>query len=198
MARDGYEKTTTNRIAEVAGVNIALVYRYFAGKEAIVGALIERWAQVTAEELERTLALHAASPLPDALRAIIEVLVKTPGLPADLHRELVNSVELTKRRAAIDALRARASTAFIGFLQRRLVLTHTAGVDARLFVLTRALEAVSHAAAFERPAGVPLDAVIDATRDLVLGILDAPGSALKPRTRRSRASGGGPATTSSE
>ena len=31
-------------IGALAGVNVALVYRYFAGKEAIVGALIERHA----------------------------------------------------------------------------------------------------------------------------------------------------------
>ncbi|WP_426753800.1 hypothetical protein [Myxococcus sp. Y35] len=149
-----------------------------------MGALIERWAHITAEAFERTLALHADSPLPDAVRAIIEVLVKTPGLPADLHRELVKNVEVTKRSATIEALRARAGTAFIHFLQRRRELAHAAEAEARLFVLTRALEAVSHAAAFERPEGVPLDTVLDVTRDLVLGVLDAPGSTPNARTQR--------------
>ncbi|MCP3102038.1 TetR/AcrR family transcriptional regulator [Myxococcus sp. K15C18031901] len=190
MTKEGYAKTTTNHIAEVAGVNIALVYRYFAGKEAIVGALIERWANRTAEALEQTLARHADAPLPETVRAIIEVLVKTPGLPDSLHRELVNSVELTKRRAAIEALRARAFEAFVEDLQRRRVLARAAEGEARLFVLARALEAVSHAAAFERPAGISLDTVIEVTRDMVLGVLEAPRSASRPRARRSGAAGG--------
>ena len=32
LEQEGYSRATTNRIADVAGVNIALLYRYFAGK----------------------------------------------------------------------------------------------------------------------------------------------------------------------
>jgi AcrR family transcriptional regulator len=36
LVRDGYETLTTNRIADRAGVNVASLYQYFPGKEAIV------------------------------------------------------------------------------------------------------------------------------------------------------------------
>jgi len=36
LVRHGYAKLTTNRIADRAGVNIASLYQYFPGKEAIV------------------------------------------------------------------------------------------------------------------------------------------------------------------
>jgi len=39
LIREGYTKLTTNRIAERAGVNIASLYQYFPGKEAIVAEL---------------------------------------------------------------------------------------------------------------------------------------------------------------
>src|SRR5262245_33246610 len=42
LVRHGYAKLTTNRIAERAGVNIASVYQYFPGKEAIVAELRRR------------------------------------------------------------------------------------------------------------------------------------------------------------
>ncbi|WP_054123010.1 TetR/AcrR family transcriptional regulator [Novosphingobium sp. AAP93] len=38
----GYEALTTNHIAEVAGVNIATLYKYFANKQAILVALTRR------------------------------------------------------------------------------------------------------------------------------------------------------------
>jgi AcrR family transcriptional regulator len=36
LARDGYEKITTRRIAEIAGVNIATLHYYFGTKEALL------------------------------------------------------------------------------------------------------------------------------------------------------------------
>jgi len=42
LIRQGYAKLTTNRIAERAGVNIASLYQYFPGKEAIVAELRRR------------------------------------------------------------------------------------------------------------------------------------------------------------
>ena len=42
LLRDGYAKLTTNRIADRAGVNIASLYQYFPGKDAIVAELRDR------------------------------------------------------------------------------------------------------------------------------------------------------------
>src|SRR4030095_9527180 len=36
LVRDGWNKFTTNRVAERAGVNIASLYQYFPNKESIV------------------------------------------------------------------------------------------------------------------------------------------------------------------
>src|SRR5690349_12023978 len=40
--RDGVEKTSTNRIAETAGVSIGSLYQYFSSKEAVLAALLDR------------------------------------------------------------------------------------------------------------------------------------------------------------
>ena len=39
LVREGFDKASTNRIAEVAGVSIGSLYQYFPSKEAIVAAL---------------------------------------------------------------------------------------------------------------------------------------------------------------
>src|SRR4051812_13641023 len=78
LVEEGFARATTNRIAARAGVNVALVYRYFAGKEAIVGALIERSAERTYEAVRSALASNAETPLPVAMRAMVDALVSTP------------------------------------------------------------------------------------------------------------------------
>ena len=92
LAEQGYARTTTNGIAARAGVNVALLYRYFAGKEAIVGALIERHADTTYAAVQSALNGQPAATLPSAVRALLEALVGTPGVPA-LHRELVEQID---------------------------------------------------------------------------------------------------------
>ena len=75
LARHGYEGSTTNRIAEAAGVGIATLYRYFPSKEALIEALVhDLWA----EEL-RVVARHVEAmtrgPFEPAMRAAISDLV---------------------------------------------------------------------------------------------------------------------------
>ena len=40
LVKRGYAGTTTNHIAEVAGISIGSFYRYFKNKEAVVAALL--------------------------------------------------------------------------------------------------------------------------------------------------------------
>ena len=48
--RYGIARTTTNRIADIAGVSIGTVYQYFPTKEALVQAVVHRlWQAAQAE-----------------------------------------------------------------------------------------------------------------------------------------------------
>ncbi|TIV67001.1 MAG: TetR family transcriptional regulator, partial [Mesorhizobium sp.] len=45
LVRDGFDKASTNRIAEEAGVSIGSLYQYYPSKEALVAAVIDRHNQ---------------------------------------------------------------------------------------------------------------------------------------------------------
>ncbi|WP_236519487.1 TetR/AcrR family transcriptional regulator [Sandaracinus amylolyticus] len=168
LREEGFARTTTNRIAKRAGVNVGLVYRYFAGKEAIVGAITERVADVTFDAIRSALEAHASSPLPVALRAVVMVLVDTPGVDPRLHRELVEHLDVTRRRAMVQALRARTATLFAAFLDaRRDTLRPDLDREALVFVIEHAMDAATHAIAFYRPAELDRDRAIDALVDLL-------------------------------
>lgn len=172
LESEGYAAATTNRIAEVAGVNVALLYRYFAGREAIVGALVERAAAQTLEAVRAALELHAEAPLPRALRALVDVAVDTPGMSAALHRELVEHVDLTNRRPAVHALREQLGALFVEFVaSRSRELRPLGDPPAMIFVVGHALEAAAHAAAFYRPRELDRERVVSSLVELLLRAL---------------------------
>ena len=79
LERDGLQRLTTNHIAREAGVDIASLYQYFSGKEAILYTLAEAWI----EDVQAVYARHQSliiggQPLVVSLRAI---LAEVDGLP---------------------------------------------------------------------------------------------------------------------
>ena len=45
LVREGFDKASTNRIAEQAGVSVGSLYQYYPSKEALVAAVIDRHNQ---------------------------------------------------------------------------------------------------------------------------------------------------------
>jgi AcrR family transcriptional regulator len=168
LGERGFARTNTNHIAARAGVNVSLVYRYFAGKEAIVGALIERAAQRTYDAARAAITGHEGASLRVILPALLEAFVDTPGLDAALHRELVEHVDISDRREHVHALRARLSAAFRELLRAHAAeLRPDADLEALGFVLEHALEAATHAVAFYRPRSLSRRRAMNALAELV-------------------------------
>jgi AcrR family transcriptional regulator len=171
LRESGFARLTTNHIAERAGVNVALVYRYFAGKEAIVAALIERIAEQTYATAKQVLTEQAQAPFASAVRTLLVAMSETPQDP-DLHRELVELVDVTKQRQHLQALRAKLGALLSEFLdQRSHELRNLRDREATAFALLYAVEAVTHAASFYRPADLSRDRVLDALNEIVLRTL---------------------------
>jgi AcrR family transcriptional regulator len=83
LERDGYAATTTDLIAERAGVSVGTLYQYFPNKDAILLALTERHGRAAEAVLE---------PL------LREVVDETPPLEAWLQRFVRACVGLNGRR----------------------------------------------------------------------------------------------------
>src|SRR6516164_8568554 len=68
LLKEGYDRASTNRIAEVAGVSIGSLYQYFPSKEALVAAVIDRHTQEVAEVTRKAMVKAAALPIEGAAR----------------------------------------------------------------------------------------------------------------------------------
>src|SRR5262249_30571023 len=75
LVREGFDRASTNRIAEEAGVSIGSLYQYYPSKEALVAAVIDRHNQDLMQLVRGALAKVAALPLEQAVRKIVAVAI---------------------------------------------------------------------------------------------------------------------------
>src|ERR1700732_128934 len=71
LIKEGYDRASTNRIAEVAGVSIGSLYQYFPSKEALVAAVIDRHTQNISEVTREAMVKAAARPIEAAAREFV-------------------------------------------------------------------------------------------------------------------------------
>jgi AcrR family transcriptional regulator len=148
LIREGYAKLTTNRIAERAGVNIASLYQYFPGKEAIVAELRRRHGADQRAALRQVLAAHTAGELESTIRTLVSVGVAGHAQAPRLHRVFTEEIPALGYRdvAAIDP---PIFEAMRRFLQEAAV--DVRDMDLALWMVATASGAVLHRAAVERP-----------------------------------------------
>jgi AcrR family transcriptional regulator len=148
LTREGYAKLTTNRIADRAGVNIASLYQYFPGKDAIVAELRRRHGAGQRAALRQVLAEHGTGELESTIRALVSVGVAGHAQAPRLHRVFTEEMPALAYRdvAAIDAPIFEAMRAFL-----RAADVDVKDVDLALWMISTAAGAVLHRAAVERP-----------------------------------------------
>jgi AcrR family transcriptional regulator len=148
LIREGYTKLTTNRIAERAGVNIASLYQYFPGKEAIVAELRRRHGADQRAALRQVLAEHTAGELESTIRTLVSVGVAGHAHAPRLHRVFTEEIPALGYRdvAAIDAPIFDAMRRFL-----RDADVDVRDVELALWMISTAAGAVLHRAAVERP-----------------------------------------------
>ena len=88
LVRDGFEKASTNRIAEIAGVSVGSLYQYFPSKEALVAAVIERHNEEIMGIVRATLVEVADLPIEKAVRKLVTVAIEAHRIDPRLHRGL--------------------------------------------------------------------------------------------------------------
>jgi AcrR family transcriptional regulator len=106
LPRAGFAKTTTNRIAERAGVNIASLYEYFPNKDAIVAQVADRLVDRVLARLEAGAARLPADPKRVA-RAWIELIYQTVAAEKALVAVFLQEVPYTSQLGAVRGLAPR-------------------------------------------------------------------------------------------
>jgi AcrR family transcriptional regulator len=174
LVREGFDKASTNRIAEVAGVSVGSLYQYFPGKEALVVAVIERHNREIMQTVRVELAGVLAQPLEAAVRKLVAVAVKAHHVDPKLHRVLAEQVPRVGALEKLETFNSENYTLFKSYLAKHREEIRVDDLDLAAFVCVTSIEALTHNAVLHHGNVMrdeTMDGLVDAATRLIVGYL---------------------------
>ena len=172
LVREGYDRASTNRIAEAAGVSIGSLYQYFPSKEALVAALLARHVEEMSEMLHKSAAMVVDAPLPVAVEHVVRAMLAAHAIDPKLHKVLVEQVPRVGRLERIGEIEQQAlALAALFFERHRRELRKDLDPDLAPFIVVATVEALTHAAVLYRPDTLGDDRMLREITDVVLRYL---------------------------
>lgn len=174
LVREGFDKASTNRIAELAGVSVGSLYQYFPSKEALVAAVIERHQRDIMQAVRGELAQVMTEPVEIAIRKIVSLAVKGHRVNPRLHRVLAEQIPRVGKLEDVDVLNRENFGLFKAYLESRRDELRVDDLELASFVCVTAIEALTHNAVLHHPemfSDKAMEALIDAGARLVIGYL---------------------------
>jgi AcrR family transcriptional regulator len=174
LVREGFDKASTNRIADVAGVSVGSLYQYFPGKEAMVAAVIERHNEELMQVVRGTLAQAATLPLEQAVRQLVGAAIEAHRVDPKLHRVLAEQLPRTGKLENIENFNREAYTLFRTYLGEHQHELRVVDLDLATFICVTSIEAVTHMAVIHKAEFLSDEraaALIDETTRLIVQYL---------------------------
>ena len=174
LVEEGFDKASTNRIAEVAGVSVGSLYQYFPSKEALVLAVIERHNRAVLQLVRGTLEKLDTLPVEAAVRSLVAVAVEAHRIDPELHCVLAEQIPRTGRLENVEAATREAHELFRNYLETRKNELGIPDVKLAAFVCATSIEALAHNAVLHHAAmssEAAVEALIDEASRLIVGYL---------------------------
>lgn len=171
LLNDGLAATSTNRVAEKAGVSIGSLYQYFPNKNALIGALRRRHAEAMRATILQLAGPAASAPVPEAVRSFIHAVMQAHRIDPQLHRILAQEAPRTDfadSRGDIDHDLRNVVCALLTSRRDEILPTDLALAAAMLVRLT---DALIHAAVIDNMLDASAQAVEDEIVRVVLRYL---------------------------
>lgn len=161
---DGFDKLTTDRIAERAGVSVGTLYQYFPNKQSIFVQLVERYITQMLTTVEQALALAVDAPLGLVIEGTLAAMLATFDRQRAIQPAIYAQLGPLALEQRMGAALVRYRELVGAFLRaRRDLALAPARIEAIAFVLVHAFEGLA--------------------RGLAMGVDTAAGPAASPVTR---------------
>jgi AcrR family transcriptional regulator len=146
LVREGFDKASTNRIAEKAGVSVGSLYQYFPCKEALVAAVMQRHNMELMQVVRGALAEVAALPVRQAVPKLVAAAIKAHRIDPKLHRVLAEQTPRTGGLENIEAFNRENYALFRGYLEAHCDEFRKVDLGLAAFVCVTSIEALTHTA----------------------------------------------------
>jgi AcrR family transcriptional regulator len=147
----GYERSTTDAVAERAGVSIGTLYQYFPNKESLVAALIREHVADILTTVRTALASHAEASPEAGLQALIHAGIEAHRIDPALHRVLSEQVPREAYPDEALDIAGDLQSMIERFLRDRAPHLPQQRLRMIAFVIESTVEALTHRAVVEAP-----------------------------------------------
>jgi len=173
LVREGFEKTSTNRIAEIAGVSVGSLYQYFPSKEALVAAVIDRHHDEIMGIVRTTLTEIMDMPIEKAVRRLVTVAIDAHRVNPELHRVLAEQIPRAGK-LDVEAFNREVHTLVRAYLDSRRKEMRKIDLDIATFICVSSIEAVAHNTVLNQAeilSEKTVRTLVDETTRMVVGFL---------------------------
>ena len=173
LVREGFEKTSTNRIAEIAGVSVGSLYQYFPSKEALVAAVIDRHHDEIMGIVRKTLTEIMDMPIEKAVRRLVTVAIDAHRINPGLHRVLAEQIPRAGK-LDVEAFNREVHTLVRAYLDSRRKEMRKIDLDIATFICVSSIEAVAHNTVLNQAeilSEKTVRTLVDETTRMVVGFL---------------------------
>jgi len=174
LVREGFDKASTNRIAEVAGVSVGSLYQYFPCKEALVAAVIERHQQELMQFVRDQLGEVLTEPVDKAMRKLVAIAVEAHRLDPKLHRVVAEQIPRIGPLETLETFNRENYALFRAYLESHRDELRVDDLELASFVCVTTIEALTHNAVLHYPQALSderMEALIDEGARLVTAYL---------------------------
>ncbi|UWU89757.1 TetR/AcrR family transcriptional regulator [Bradyrhizobium sp. CB1015] len=144
LVKEGFERASTNRIAEVAGVSVGSLYQYFPSKEALVAAVIDRHNDAIMTVVRAAFAEVADLPIEKAVRRLVTVAIEAHHINPNLHRVLAEQIPRSGHLAEVEAYNHEVHALVRAYLERHRKDMRKIDPALAAFMCVSAIEAIAH------------------------------------------------------
>jgi AcrR family transcriptional regulator len=154
LAEEGYDKANTNCIAERAGISIGSLYQYFPNKESLMAALMEQHSNEIAALVESHLQDLSNAPIKIAIPALVKAVIAAHAINPRLHQVLNEEIPRSERLQQMQKAEERITKLLRAYLAQWQDNIRPQDLEMTVFILSRTVESLCHAAAIEHPSFV--------------------------------------------
>lgn len=147
----GYEGTTTDAIAERAGVSIGSLYQYFPNKESLVAALMRNHVDEIIGTVRVALSRNADASTETLLSSLVRAGIDAHRIDPALHKVLYEQVPRETYPSEALAVSGRLRAIIEGYLSERRPELPKHRLRMVAFVIETTVEAMTHRAVVESP-----------------------------------------------
>ncbi|WP_172783469.1 MULTISPECIES: TetR/AcrR family transcriptional regulator [Bradyrhizobium] len=174
LVKEGFEKASTNRIAEIAGVSVGSLYQYFPSKEALVAAVIDRHNDAIMTVVRAAFAEVADLPIEKAVRRLVTVAIEAHHIDPNLHRVLAEQIPRSGHLAEVEAYSHEIHALVRTYLERHRKEMRKIDPALAAFMCVSTIEAIAHNTVLngaEMLSEKMLKVLVDETTRMVVGYL---------------------------